>query len=181
MNCPKCGTENILGSLFCEDCGTELPFSQGAQEPAPVMVTLKENEKPPAPKAEIPGEKPPIHKAPAMPKPEIKRPEARLVAVETETVFPLISDTNLLGRKSLADGIYPEVDLNEIDPACFTSRKHASILFRGGKFYFEDLGSSNGSFINNEKVAVGVQVPLSGGDRIKLGNMELKFDMEPEN
>ncbi len=51
------------------------------------------------------------------------------------------------------------------------SRQHARIFKVGGRFYVEDLGSTNGTRVNGEKIAT--QRALEDGDRIQLGESTL--------
>ncbi len=53
------------------------------------------------------------------------------------------------------------------------SRRHAQIENRNGEFLLRDLGSTNGTFVN--EVRVNVPVSLSPGDRIRFGNQIFKF------
>ena len=52
------------------------------------------------------------------------------------------------------------------------SRKHASIAKVGKSFTFKDLGSLNGSYVNNESVTEKV---LISGDAIQIGKFHLLF------
>jgi hypothetical protein len=52
------------------------------------------------------------------------------------------------------------------------SRKHATIRFEGGEFQIADLDSSNGCFVNDEKVQ---KHDLIDNDIIKLGDIEFEF------
>jgi hypothetical protein len=52
------------------------------------------------------------------------------------------------------------------------SRKHAKITIGGGKITIEDLGSTNGTFVNGEKVK---QARIKEGDRILIGTSILKL------
>ena len=52
------------------------------------------------------------------------------------------------------------------------SRKHASIAKVGKSFAFKDLGSLNGSYVNNESVTEKV---LISGDAIQIGKFHLLF------
>ena len=52
------------------------------------------------------------------------------------------------------------------------SRRHAQILLRAGQFFLQDLGSANGSIVNQERVA---EKALSHGDHIQLGRTLLLF------
>jgi ABC-type multidrug transport system ATPase subunit/pSer/pThr/pTyr-binding forkhead associated (FHA) protein len=49
------------------------------------------------------------------------------------------------------------------------SRQHARIRFQGQHYFVEDLGSSNGTFINGNRLGPN-PVPLSNGDQIQLGS-----------
>jgi pSer/pThr/pTyr-binding forkhead associated (FHA) protein len=53
------------------------------------------------------------------------------------------------------------------------SREHARIRREGRKLILEDLGSTNGTFLNDERVQV--QVTLRDGDRITLGEVVFIF------
>jgi predicted component of type VI protein secretion system len=53
------------------------------------------------------------------------------------------------------------------------SSRHCEILLRGSEVVVKDLNSTNGTFINNEKITEGVLKP---GQTLRLGNVELKLD-----
>jgi hypothetical protein len=78
--------------------------------------------------------------------------------------FPLKADKQVIvGRSSELDMVLVE-DM--------VSRKHAKIVISGGKVTIEDLGSTNGTFVNGEKVK---QARLKEGDRILIGTSILKL------
>lgn len=78
--------------------------------------------------------------------------------------FPLKVDRQLIiGRSS-------ELDIVLVED--MVSRKHAKIVFAGGKITIEDLGSTNGTFVNGEKVK---SARLKEGDRILVGTSILKL------
>jgi hypothetical protein len=52
------------------------------------------------------------------------------------------------------------------------SRKHATIRFEGGEFQIADLDSSNGCFVNDEKIQ---KHDLIDNDIVKLGDIEFEF------
>ncbi len=59
------------------------------------------------------------------------------------------------------------------------SRRHARILERGGSLWVEDLGSTNGTFVNDEPVFA--PRPLQDGDRIRVGTTTiLKFSYQDD-
>jgi pSer/pThr/pTyr-binding forkhead associated (FHA) protein len=53
------------------------------------------------------------------------------------------------------------------------SRRHAEVFFEGGTFRLRDLGSTNGSFLNGEKVEG--SGALSAGDKIEIGSSIILF------
>ncbi|MBW2733244.1 MAG: protein kinase [Deltaproteobacteria bacterium] len=60
------------------------------------------------------------------------------------------------------------------------SRKHAKITrMEHGSFVVEDLGSSNGTFVNDRRVHG--QQPLRPGDRIRIGGCRIRFATGIEN
>jgi pSer/pThr/pTyr-binding forkhead associated (FHA) protein len=78
--------------------------------------------------------------------------------------FPLKSDKQIvIGRSSELDMVLVE-DM--------VSRKHAKFTFTAGKITIEDLGSTNGTFVNGEKIK---QARLKEGDRILIGTSILKL------
>src|SRR2546425_2529562 len=52
------------------------------------------------------------------------------------------------------------------------SRKHATVRYEGGEFQIADLDSSNGTFVNDEKVQ---KHDLIDNDIVKLGDIEFEF------
>ncbi|HKA16529.1 MAG TPA: DUF4388 domain-containing protein [Myxococcota bacterium] len=61
-----------------------------------------------------------------------------------------------------------EVRLPDID----TSRRHAKIVCSGGHFVLYDLASTNGTFVNGERIA---QRELRPGDRLQIGANAVTF------
>jgi pSer/pThr/pTyr-binding forkhead associated (FHA) protein len=78
--------------------------------------------------------------------------------------FPLRADKEIvIGRSSELDMVLVE-DM--------VSRRHAKIAIAAGKVTIQDLGSTNGTFVNGEKVK---QARLKEGDRILIGTSILKL------
>ena len=58
------------------------------------------------------------------------------------------------------------------------SRQHAALALRNGALYLEDRNSGNGTILNGKTLTIGSPpVRLKSGDRIKLGEVELMFDV----
>lgn len=55
------------------------------------------------------------------------------------------------------------------------SRRHAQFFFRDGTYYAADAGSSNGTFVNGEKISA--PHPLQNGDQIQIGGTLIVFEL----
>jgi pSer/pThr/pTyr-binding forkhead associated (FHA) protein len=53
------------------------------------------------------------------------------------------------------------------------SREHAAVTLRDGRWYIEDRGSFNGTFLNGMRVQPGTPLPLRHSDRIGIGGETL--------
>lgn len=85
-----------------------------------------------------------------------------------------ITNQLILGRVSSRSGVQPQIDLGLYHAfERGVSRLHAVIQRSGNDLFFEDLGSSNGSFINNECVVPHSPRKLVSGDFIRLGQLTL--------
>src|SRR5437016_8463830 len=107
------------------------------------------------------------------------RPTAKLVVsgtTELDASFLLQKDSNLVGRTDPMSNIFPEVDLSRFDPQTKVSRRHARIWREGEAFMVEDLGSVNGTVIN-DMIRLEPRQPraLDSGDRIRMGETTLHF------
>ena len=107
------------------------------------------------------------------------RATARLVVTgttELDATFLLNKETNLVGRTDPQSNIFPDIDLSRFDPETKISRRHARVWREGDTFLVEDLGSVNGTVVN-EAVRLGPRQPrpLANGDRLRLGETTLHF------
>jgi len=107
------------------------------------------------------------------------RPTAKLVVAgttELDASFVLQKDSNLLGRTDPHSNVFPEIDLSRFDPETKVSRRHARIWREGETFLVEDLGSVNGTVIN-DSVRLAPRQPrvLDSGDKLRLGETTLHF------
>ncbi len=107
------------------------------------------------------------------------RTTAKLIVAgttELDATFALERENNLLGRSDPHSNIFPEVDLSKYDRETKVSRRHARIRRQGDTYLIEDLGSVNGTWINDAvRLAPNQPRALESGDRLRLGETTLHF------
>lgn len=80
------------------------------------------------------------------------------------SVFPLDAITTL-GR---------DVNNTILIDDRFASSEHAALTFRGRAWYVEDVGSTNGTFVNGERVE-GI-APIRYGDELQIGQVRFRLE-----
>ncbi|MDQ3862249.1 MAG: FHA domain-containing protein [Actinomycetota bacterium] len=83
-----------------------------------------------------------------------------------ETRFELADGETSVGRSSASSIVLKSDD--------YASGRHAQFTRHGGLLYIEDLGSTNGTFVNGRK-AVGA-TPLRNGDTIRVGSTTFRYE-----
>lgn len=83
--------------------------------------------------------------------------------------FVILKDEISIGRDSICDVVLDDKK---------SSRKHALILKVGTGYALKDLGSSNGTRLNGNRID---QEMLTGDDRIRIGNVEFLFQILAPN
>lgn len=92
--------------------------------------------------------------------------------------FPITGIETNIGRWDADSGIFPDVDLDEDDPEAKISRRHARIINHNGQYFIEDLGSTNGTFVNRgRRLLPGKRHMLQNGDEVIVGKTFLKFQI----
>jgi pSer/pThr/pTyr-binding forkhead associated (FHA) protein len=99
----------------------------------------------------------------------IQRPTARLLHVRTNTSLELPSHLTLIHVGKPNDRTPPDVDVSGFADSEVVSRVHANIRVEADGYYVEDLGSANGTYINNTSLRPGDRYRLRPGDRVSLG------------
>jgi pSer/pThr/pTyr-binding forkhead associated (FHA) protein len=111
--------------------------------------------------------------------PDNKKMHARLVIERGRSAgkqFPLSNPEAHIGRWDADGGVFPDVDLDDDDPEAKVSRRHARISLNDGEYSIEDLGSTNGTFINRgRRLVPGDKQSLRDGDEIIVGKTFLRF------
>src|SRR5688572_4518515 len=80
-----------------------------------------------------------------------------------------------IGRADPVTGILPDVDLTPVDTNRSVSRRHAKIIRSGNEYYMlEEVGTVNGTYVNDQRIPTGVPVTLHDGDLVKIGLIAMK-------
>ena len=186
ITCDRCKTENLDGSQYCDECGAPLrPNGRPAANHHPGRHQSPGQNGTHTPSQGTPGTQPEFAgrrvsaglgfsslRSPS-------KPHARLVIEKGRASGKqfMLSDTEAqIGRWDADGGIFPDVDLDTDDPEAKVSRRHARITLSNGQYFVEDLGSTNGTFINRGKrLTPGQRQVLCDGDEIIVGKTFLRF------
>ena len=108
--------------------------------------------------------------------PPEKAARHRLVDVATGTAFFFSKgDETTIGRADPVTGILPDVDLTPVDTNRSVSRRHAKIIRSGSEYHvLEEVGTVNGTYVNDQRIPTGVPVTLHNGDLLKIGLISFK-------
>ncbi|HEX6831932.1 MAG TPA: cyclic nucleotide-binding domain-containing protein [Rudaea sp.] len=164
--------------------GRQRRSEQRLQDALAELVKLRAATKPePAPPApepkKAPAEKAPTEKAaPRPPAPAVSTIENAQLKHASGQVLVLDGTRSefLVGRPDPVTGITPEINLGPLDVGRTLSRRHAKILHEGGLYFVrEEVGTTNGTFVNGERVKTGTAVPLQPGDKVRFGSVEVEF------
>ena len=184
--CQACGTENLDASQYCDECGAKIYGTNDRKADAPnfqpqypetpifrganltsigipaIVEELKVEDKH---KSDTNSSKKGVH--------------AKLIIERGESIgteFMLSADESYIGRWDADNGVFPDIDLDVYDPEAKVSRRHARIFCKSGKYTIEDLGSTNGTFVNRgRRLLPGNKQPLNNSDEIIVGKTFLRF------
>ena len=93
-------------------------------------------------------------------------PTAQLTVEPGGQSFPLQDDRTIVGRVPTCAVVLPDH---------LVSRQHAEIRRESFGYIVSDLGSSNGTFVNGQRLSADESRPLRDGDTLRLGSSELQF------
>ena len=96
-----------------------------------------------------------------------------LLHIRTNTQVELPTNLSVIHVGKPNDRIPPDIDVSGFPDAEVVSRVHADIRIEGDSYYIEDIGSSNGTYINNNPLLKGNRHKLREGDRISFGKGDL--------
>ena len=96
--------------------------------------------------------------------PELVVEESEVLAPQTR--FDLKDGATSVGRSSTSDVV--------LKSDGYASGRHAQLTRHGGLLYVEDLGSTNGTFVNGRKT-VGA-TPVRNGDNVRIGSTTFRYE-----
>ncbi|MFY9922345.1 MAG: FHA domain-containing protein [Mycobacterium sp.] len=157
--CPSCGAP--ISGRFCEACGHDsaLPEPAAAPQPTESSVSVEWT-------ATVTADQDYYKRVIARGGPD---------TVEFPDFFPerriTLYGNTLIGRANRKQGVEPGIDLgiHPIDRG--VSTQHAVLRIQGSGLTVTDLGSTNGTSLNDsdELLGYGEEVPLADGDRVHVG------------
>ena len=189
--CPNCQAEIDSDSKFCDQCGKELMYCPECKElkrgtecprcgedlvPARVFLsntkTPKSNVLPtahPDKRSIQSSSKPSVHPTLAS-STTVEVPQGTFVAQPVLPSLSIIGNSWCLpvkaggfGRKG---GIYPEFATVQ-----YISGNHGQFRANGSEWQIQDVGSTNGTFLNGQRLAPGQWYPIKKGDKIKIATI----------
>ncbi|MCC5610221.1 FHA domain-containing protein [Nostoc sp. CHAB 5834] len=104
---------------------------------------------------------------------QLQQVTARLIHVQSDRLIELPQNLSVIHIGKPNDRIPPDIDVSGFPNSEIVSRIHADIRVEGDAHYVEDVGSSNGTYINNLPLLPGNRHRLRPGDRISLGKGDL--------
>ncbi|OKH48528.1 peptide-binding protein [Calothrix sp. HK-06] len=111
--------------------------------------------------------------APSPARTQLQQITSRLVHVQSEQTIELPQNIPVIHIGKPNDRIPPDIDVSGFSNSEIVSRIHADIRVEADAYYIEDVGSSNGTYINNLPLLPGNRHRLRPGDRIGLGKGDL--------
>lgn len=96
--------------------------------------------------------------------------EAKLISTDGERTIRLKKDVTIVGRKRGVCDIY--IDRSSI------SKLHCMIVKTDGLLFIRDLGSTNGTKVNGQRVTRGALLP---GDELAFANAKYKVHLGPDD
>lgn len=184
--CPNCAASNPPNALFCEACGYDFTTGTLPRPVDPAPLDLSALGMPAAPAAPAtPPETPSESLAPPLAEAWVAEvwidPDwygaqdnaDPLPSAGVPSVIAIPSTSVLVGRESRSRGIHPGIDLGSDNGI---SRRHCQLTTDGTRWFVEDLGSSNGTYVGSSVGALPDQPLVPGekreivaGERLYLG------------
>lgn len=186
--CPNCSAVNPDNALFCEACGYDFTTGQPPRAPSSLDLGAPAGPDPGAAAGDAPAAAGPPDLDPptADAQPSIAPPLSSswvaevwidpdwyadqdssdpLPSAGVPVVVPLRTTSVLVGRQSRSRNIHPDIDLATDNGI---SRRHCQLTTDGTRWWVEDLGSSNGTYVGGPLGPLPT-TPLTPGEKKELG------------
>lgn len=164
--CPNCKHQEVDGAIFCSDCGAQLVQRERTSTQKIDGGELNAEAR---------------RTAPILDNSDAFRGNTwlSLHLLESGQILPLSDKTEFtIGRVSANQPIMPDIDLTPYNAyENGVSRIHAVIRINQGTVELMDLGSSNGTFLNSERLSPNAEKPIRHGDIISLGKLRIQIVM----
>jgi hypothetical protein len=201
-SCSNCGSSVLDQAHFCGNCGFNLqlsafkrvdlidakgtgsdimlpmPFSPEpiAELNLPVLETSKESGfDAPTPEGNLAEANDALKDDPSAEviHTQIQAKSAKLLHAQSNTLISLPDAQTSIHIGKPNDRVPPDINVSVFSSAEVVSRVHAAIHMEGENFFVEDVGSANGTYLNNMPLTPSTRYRLRVGDRITLGKGEL--------
>ena len=97
----------------------------------------------------------------------------RLIHIQSATLIELPQKFTVIRIGKAHTNWIPDIDVSDFVNSDVVSRSHLEIRIQGNDYFVEDLGSSNGTYLNHSRLAPFTPYKLCCDDRINLGKDEL--------
>lgn len=150
--CPVCGFDNPDDAEYCANCGYEFVGSGDSEENDDTATATASS----------------IGASTSIPTLILTLPDNKTFTVTKEVT---------IGRRTNTNSV--DIDLTDYDDlqnGPFVSRKHAKIYYdnQSNQWMIIDLGSTNGTKVNNNMLNPQTPNPLKDGDEITLARVVIK-------
>ncbi|MCZ7670870.1 MAG: FHA domain-containing protein [Chloroflexi bacterium] len=159
-DCPVCQHKNTFDATHCTYCGASLAFKTASiRNTQSILPTAQEL-----------GMTVPCEDYLPLLSPD----DAALVIKQGHDPIILRNVSQTILGRAFKETEESCVDLEPMGAAAYgVSRRHAQIVRTDDKFVFEDLRSTNGTWINGQRLPAGISYPLTSGDQIWLGQFKM--------
>jgi hypothetical protein len=97
-----------------------------------------------------------------------------LRGMKPNAVYPLHDGANYIGR-AVQEGVDIDLTAQDHPDHVSISRLHAIVTLQSGKLFVQDLDSTNGSYLNRQRLKPGTKHPLAEDDVLQLGRVQFKI------
>jgi pSer/pThr/pTyr-binding forkhead associated (FHA) protein len=170
--CPNCHHKELPGALFCSECGARL-ISLDYLTTQSIKKTNTDNLN----ETIVEDSQNSISTHGDIFSKQAISLDLALYLIEAKQTLQLEGRSEFtLGRVAEGQPILPDVDLSPFDAyAQGVSRLHAALKLNKNRVAIMDLGSSNGTRVNGQKIVPHVDYPINHNDQIALGKLRIQI------